>query len=147
MNWQSSVLIIIALYSLVCFYKGFRSTYYKKNPYGLTPWFNILGAFVWADAAVFGVFFLGAAIVSLVLNSVLIFLLIFSVFWVIRSVGEQIYWFLEQFAVKHRNEPKTLTLHKYFPGDSIWVYYQIFWQCISVIAIISSVYFFVQILK
>lgn len=140
-------LFLIALYSLSSFFLGVRNTYYKKNPYGLTPQFNLLGAFVWVDAVVFGAFFSIVALVSLIFQSVILFCLVFSVFWVIRSIGEQIYWFLEQFADKHRNKPSTLPMAKYFPGESVYIYTQIYWQCVSVIAIILSVYFFVQIFK
>lgn len=145
--WQTIILIFIALYSTVAFFQGFKNTYIKKNPYGLTPRFNILGSFVWVDAVVFGAFFSIVSVVSILFQNINLFLLVFCVFWVIRSVGEQIYWFLEQFADKNRNKPENLPMSKYFPGKSVYIYTQIFWQCISVIAIILSVYFFLQVFK
>lgn len=143
--WEGALLIFVALYSIFCFSLGFRNTYIKKNPFGLTPLFNPLGAFVWADTIMFGIFFLLVSLVSLLFQDILLFFLVYSVFWVIRSLGEQIYWFLEQFTHTHRNKPETLKGHRFFPGESIWIHYQIFWQCISVISIISSVYFFTQV--
>lgn len=146
MNYlQTGFLIFVALYSVLCFSWGFRNTYIKKNPFGLTPLFNPLGAFVWADTIMFGVFFFLVSLVSFLLSNINLFFLVYSVFWVIRSLGEQIYWFLEQFTHTHRNKPETLSGHKIFPGESIYIHYQIFWQCITVISIISSVYFFIQV--
>lgn len=145
--WQGSVLIIIALYSILSFILGLRQVYFRKNPYGLTPQFYLLGGFVWTDTIVFGLFFLLVSLVSLITHNFILFCLIYSVFWVVRSLGEQIYWFIEQFTHKHRNKPETLLGHKFFPEDSIWITYQIFWQCVSVVSIIASVYFFAKWLQ
>lgn len=147
MNWYTVFLFFTALYSLFGLYKGYYQTRIKKNPFGLCRILNPLGAFVWADAIIFGIFFFFASVVSLILQDVVLFLLIYSVFWVVRSVGEHIYWFLEQFSEKHRNPPHTLWLSKLFPGGSTWIAMQISWQCISVISIILSVYLFVLWLK
>lgn len=145
--WQNIIVILFAVYSLGGFFLGFRKTYYKKNPFGLTPFLNFLGAFVWADGVVFGLFFFLTSLFAIVVQNFLLFCLVYSVFWVIRSLGEQSYWFHEQFTLHHKNPPHTLKMSKFYPGESIWVHYQIFWQCISVISIISSVYFFVQLFK
>lgn len=143
--WQLIIVVLFAVYSVVGFTVGFRKTYYKKNPFGLSPYLNPIGAFVWADAVVFSVFFFAASVIALLARNFTLFLLIYSVFWMVRSIGEQAYWFLEQFAVNHRNPPHTLKGSKIFHGGSIWVYYQIFWQCVSVVAIISTVYLFVAL--
>lgn len=142
MNIQNSIIVIFGVYSLLCFLLGYKNVYIKKNPYGLTPWFNFIGSFVWADAVTFGAFFFLASIISLIFQDFILLLLIYSVFWAVRSVGESFYWFLEQFASPHKNKPETLKGHKFFPGDSIYIHYQIFWQCASVVAIIASVYLF-----
>lgn len=139
---QIIMIVVFGLYSLVGFILGVKNTRFKKNPYGLTPWFNFIGSFVWADAVTFGAFFFLASIISLTFQDFILLLLIYSVFWVVRSVGESFYWFLEQFASPHKNKPETLKGYKFFPGDSIYIHYQIFWQCVSVISIIASVYLF-----
>ncbi len=142
--WQSSIIIFLFLYSTLCFLLGWKNCYLKKNPFGLTRYFSFLGAFVWVDAVTFGAFFALSALISLVFQDFILFCLIYSVFWVVRSVGESIYWFLEQFANPHRNKPETLKGHKMFPGESIYINYQIFWQCVGVVSIIASVYFFTK---
>ncbi len=144
--WQTLALGIILLYSLTSIVLGHINLYKRKNPFGLAPFFNLIGVFVWADAVVFGIFFAIAALAAFILGNILLFLLIYSVFWVIRSIGEQVYWFLEQFAQNHRNSPTSLKMSKFYHGESIYIHYQIFWQCISAVAIISSVYFFYQLL-
>lgn len=142
MNIQNSVIVLFGVYSLFGFLLGIKNTHFKKNPYGLTPYFSFLGAFVWVDAVTFGAFFLVSSIVSIILQNFILLLLIYSIFWIVRSIGESVYWLLEQFAEKHKNKPENLKGHKFFPGDSIYIHYQIFWQCICVISITFSVYFF-----
>lgn len=142
MSIENSIIVLFGFYSLIGFLLGVKNTRFKKNPYGLTRFFSFLGAFVWVDAVTFGAFFLLASAISFILQDFILLLLIYSVFWVIRSVGETMYWFLEQFANPHKNKPETLKGHTFFPGDSIYIHYQIFWQCVSVISIIASVYLF-----
>lgn len=142
-SWQQTTLIIFALINLLVFLKGFYECKYKKNSYGLTQFFAPLGIFAWGDAVIFGLFWVLAALVSLLLADWYLFLLIVSVFWVIRSLGETIYWFNQQFSSKVHdwNKPENLPLHSVFHNDSIWYIYQIIMQCISVVAIISTLYF------
>ncbi len=132
--------IALALLNAVIFAKAFHETKYQKNPFGLTPYITWLGSFVWADAVVFSLFWILAALAGL-FHGLTLFLLITSLFWTIRSVGEVIYWFLQQFSTLERNPPKSLMFHDVFHNDSIWFVYQIFWQCVSVFAIISTIYF------
>lgn len=107
-----------------------------------TPLLSILGMFVWADAAVLGLFWMLVAAVSLFLCDWLLFWLIVAVFWVVRSLGEIVYWLNEQFSTLSRNPPQKFWLYRFFPNDSIWFVYQVFWQCVLVASIIVSVYLF-----
>ena len=88
-------------------------------------------------------FFL-VSVFTLLISDFILFCLTFFVFWTVRSIGEQIYWFLEQFATNHRNLEHTLWASRFFPRNSVWIANQIFWQCVSVVAIIASMYFFVK---
>ncbi len=138
--WQNIIVILVAIYSFIAFIKGYRETKIKRNPYGLSKWFNPISAFVWADAVVFGLFFLFVSIFSLLVQDFILFLLIFSVSWTVRSIGESVYWFLEQYADNHRNPEHTLFLSRWFPRNSSWIANQVFNQCLSVIGIITSAY-------
>lgn len=108
-----------------------------------TPWLFWMGAFVWADAVVLGIFWLMTLLVAIVfLNDWLLFWLIYSIFWMVRAFGEIIYWLNEQFASKHRNPPKKFWIYKIFPNESVWFVLQVYWQCLLVLSIVSSVYLF-----
>lgn len=134
---QIIIVLLWGIYSFIAFFLGWR---HRKNPFGLSRWFLPLGAFVWTDTIVFGLFFFLVSAFCLVTNQFILFLLIFSVFWTIRSVGEQVYWFLEQFAVAHKNAPHTLWPKKWFKGQESWIVMQITWQCVSAIFIVLSAY-------
>lgn len=140
--WQFSIVFFVAIYSLAGFVKGYKETKIKNNPYGLSIWFNPISSYVWADAVVFGLFFFFTSILCIIIQDFILFFLIYSVFWTVRSVGESIYWFLEQFAPNHRNPEHTLWTTKWFPRNSSWIANQIINQCITVIGIISTVYLF-----
>jgi len=135
--WQSIIVVVWGVYALSGFLMGIKN---KKNPFGLCNIFNPIGAFVWIDAIVFGLFFLMTSVFCLLSNQWVLFLFILSVFWTIRSMGEVLYWFLEQFATTHRNPPHTLWPYRWFKGEEVWIVMQIFWQCLSVIFIVTTIY-------
>lgn len=135
--FENIILVSFLLYSLAGFLYGLSN---RKNPYGLCKRFTLIGAFVWTDAFIFGLFFSLINILCLVLQQWVLFGLIYSVFWLVRSIGEQVYWFHEQFAVTHRNSPHTLWPSKVFKGEEVWIVMQTFWQCVSVVSIVSIIY-------
>jgi hypothetical protein len=138
-NIQGAFVIIFIAINILISIKGFLESYKKGNSYGLALQLGLLGIFVWGDAIIFGAFWgmVGAAV--LILNDWVLFLLIYSVFWVVRSLGETIYWFNQQFTSK-KSDPSTLPFYKFVKNDSIWFIYQIFYQCVTVISIITSLY-------
>ena len=119
--WQQVFLLAYAAINLVIFVKGLYECKVKKNAYGLTPALLIFGVIAWVDAAVFGLFWIISVIVTYLLKDWYLFLLIVSVFWVVRSLGETIYWFNQQFSPKTHewNKPENLILHSIFHDDSI----------------------------
>ncbi|OGH10803.1 MAG: hypothetical protein A3B38_03825 [Candidatus Levybacteria bacterium RIFCSPLOWO2_01_FULL_36_13] len=138
--WQQTFIACFAVFNFLIFLKGLYEIK-KRNPYGLTKYLFFIGAFVWGDMFVLGPFWIISSAISLLLNNWYLFLLFVSLFWVIRSLGETIYWLNEQFAFKNRNPPQTLNFHKLINGEAIWFIYQLFWQCIFVISTVFSVYF------
>lgn len=135
------MVVTYGIFSFIGCIKGLKECVFKKNPYGITYLYRVIGAFVWGDAVIFGFFWTSIAIASLLLHDWLFFLLALSLFWVVRSLGETIYWLNQQFSPINRNPPEKLMLHEVFHGDSIWFIHQVFWQCITVVSIILSVYF------
>ncbi|MDD3999184.1 MAG: hypothetical protein PHR98_03755 [Candidatus Shapirobacteria bacterium] len=111
----------------------------KNNPFGKSLIFFWLGIFVWGDAVVIGLFWFLISLICFLLKDWILFLLIISTFWIVRSLGEIIYWINQQFSPIIRNPPETLFGYKLFKNDSIWFIYQVFWQCAMVVSIIFSI--------
>lgn len=139
--WQQ---LLIGGYSLLAGILGvysYRQCKTKKNSFGDTSLlYAAFGAFVYADMVVFGLFFALVGLLTILLQDFLLFLLIISVFWLIRSLGETIYWFLQQFMPRRGNQPEKFRIHKIFHNDSVWFVLQIYWQCITVLSIIATIY-------
>jgi len=140
-NWQQTFVGLYAFFNFLIFLKGFHESKYKKNAYGLTRPLVFIGAFVWGDAVIFGLFWLILSIITLLLKDWYLFLLFTSVFWVVRSFGEIIYWLNQQFSTLNRNSIKNLPWNSIFHNDSVWFIHQIIWQCVMVVSIILSIYF------
>lgn len=139
---QLTIILIYGLVNFFVFIKGFTESRNKENAYGLTPYLIFLGIFTWGDAVVFGLFWTFVSLISIFLRDWYLFILVISIFWVVRSIGETIYWFNQQFSIKAStwNKPESLLWHSIFHDDSIWYIYQIIWQCITVVSIIFSIY-------
>jgi hypothetical protein len=139
-NWQTITVSLFGLFSFVGFLLGIKNSSTRKNPYGFARLFNIIGAFVWADTVVFGLFWVIICSIVLLFANWFLFLLTLSVFWLVRSIGETFYWFNQQFSQRNRNPFKENLLAKIFPGDSSWVAMQIFWQCAAVASGVTTIY-------
>lgn len=138
------IFYLIALFgsiSLLTFFQAFFECKNKKNSFGTANLVcQFYGSFVWADHVVFGLFWAGVSLIVLVLQDWLLFLLILSVFWLVRSVGETIYWFLQQFSPRKNVTPQKFWTYKYFHNDSVYFVAQITWQCVTIITMISTLY-------
>lgn len=113
----------------------------NKNAYGLTKPLHPLGMFVWGDVFIFSIFWATTSTVSLLLSNIYLFLLIYSLFWVVRSFGETIYWFNQQFSNIKKESPESIHLYSIFQNDSVWFIQQIRNQCMTVISLVFSIYF------
>jgi hypothetical protein len=131
-----NISLISILLGFLVFLISFYQTKIKNNPYGLTPLLLPLGIFVWGDGVVFGLFWFLVGLYAYIFNKIDLFPLIFTVFWIIRSAGEVIYWFLQQFATVKRDAPETLPFSSIFPGESVWFALQIIWQCVLVVSVV-----------
>lgn len=138
--YQQIFTAVFGIFSLLVFAKGLYQSVRKLNSFGLTPYLGWLGIFVWGDAVVFGLYWFAAAAVSLIFNDWILFLLTVSVFWFVRSLGEMIYWFNQQFSTVMRNPPEKMQGFNLFRRSSIWFIYQIIWQCIMIASIVAIIY-------
>lgn len=140
-NFQNLIISIILAVNIILFIKSYFETNRKNNAFGLSKGFSVFGAYVWGDGVVFGLFWILVSIFCLIFQQWILFWLIFAIFHAVRSLGETIYWFNEQFATKHRNKPEDLPYFKIFRNESVYFALQIYHQCVSVIAIVASIYF------
>ncbi len=134
------VILAYGLGALISFLYGTYQTSIRKNPYGLTPSLILYGIFVWGDAVLIGAFWAAVSLFSFATQNVGFFMFAQSIFWMVRSAGEVIYWLLQQFAETKRDTPESLRFHTFFPGESIWFAYQVMWQLVFVGASLSLVY-------
>ncbi len=137
---QLSVLFF-GVFSFFTFIKAIRECKDNDNAFG-RPYrlCEIYGSFVWADHVVFGFFWVIISGIVLLLQDFLLFLLIASVFWLVRSIGETIYWFLQQFHPRKGNDPKKFIFYPIFKNDSVWFINQIAWQCVTVLTFMTTLY-------
>jgi hypothetical protein len=138
-TWQI-ILIIFTLFNFLLFLKAYQKCK-NKNSYQLTKSLFWLGMFVWGDALIFSLFWMTASIASIVIGNLYLFCLIVSLFWVVRSLGETIYWFNQQFSTVRREPPEKVEFYSFVKNDSVWFIQQIKDQCITVVSLVASIYF------
>jgi hypothetical protein len=139
--WQAGFMGIYWLLALACFGMGVYQSVVRRNSYGYTPWFYFMGSFVWGDALIYGLFWTLTTPVVYFYSSWYLFWVLISVFWVVRGFGETIFWFNQQFSTIQRYPAQALPGYRFFKNDSIWFVYQIVAQCVTVVAIISAIFF------
>ncbi len=140
LNWQKTIVVLYGIISVIGLLWSLNNVINKKNVFGKTGIFNFLGAFVVGDMVVFGFFWALVSTIAFLLSDWILFLLKVSIFWVVRSLGETIYWFNQQFSTINRNPPKNFPTYRYFKSDAVWWIHQIFWQCLNVLFIVVSIY-------
>ncbi len=134
------VFMLISVVHLMLSWYSWHRCRHCGDAFTLVPkWLVLSGAFVWGDVLVFSPFWFLIGLVSLTINDVLFFSVVVSLFWTVRSAGEVLYWFHQQFSPIERNKPKDLLGFKLVNNDAIWFVYQIFWQCVLVVALIASI--------
>ena len=140
LSLQAYFLIIFSAINILLSVVGFWQSSKKKNAFGTVHTF-LIGAYVWGDTVVFGAFWFFVSVTCLFLQDWILFWLTMSLFWVVRSFGETIYWLNEQHSSKKRVNIKNKLIYKYFQNDSVLFIYQITQQCITVVALVASIYF------
>lgn len=73
-------------------------------------WGFLLGAFVWEDLLLISIYGLIGSLSALVLQQTRIGLLFYIIFWIVRSGGETMYFFLQQF-FEPKHNPHYLESH------------------------------------
>lgn len=139
--WQREIVSGFIVYALVCFVIGVYQSR-KHNYTGVSYIFYPLGAYVWADCVIFGLFFTVSSLVIYQLKNWDLFLAFYFVFQSIRTFGESIYWFNQQFSTVNRNPGKTQWPYFFFKDEyTVWFVQQILWQCACAVSAILAIYF------
>jgi hypothetical protein len=141
--WQKILIIGWGVLGLIGSIEGYIRCRYKRNNLSYDGIFFIYGAFVWADIVIFGIFWAAVSVFIILTNDWILFPLTLSIFWLVRSVGETIYWFNQQFSTVIRCSFKDdHWLIKIFGNNyTVWFVFQICMQCITVISLILSIHF------
>jgi hypothetical protein len=132
-----SVLVIVGLLTFVFSYLKSK----KGESFVVTNYLFFLGIFVWGDGLIFGPLWSIAGVFFGLQNDLTGLLVFISVFWLVRSYGEVMYWMQEQFVKNHRNDCKKMIGYSIVKNESIYFLYQIVWQSVMIISIISTIYF------
>ena len=126
--------------SLALLRASYKHIVIQKNAYRITPHLTPLGIFVWADGLIISLFWLMVSLFTFLLPNPWFLLAIISLFWLVRSIGETIYWMLQQFVQPSANKPHTLAGHRWIKGDELWIVYQVAWQCTTVVSGLGFAY-------
>jgi hypothetical protein len=139
--WQQIIIVGYGILALMAFVTSVYACRSKNKAYESTPlWGIFFTGFVQADNVIFGFFWCLVCLVTLFFHDWLLFLLTVSLFWLVRSIGETLYWLFQQFIPRKGNEPEKFWSYRIVKSDAVWFMNQIYWQCITVITIISSMY-------
>ena len=138
--------LLIIIYSLiVLFYSFIKIKQDSHNAYQESIFLYPIGAFVYVDTLPFALYWIGLSGVSWYLDNQEIFLFGFLIFWCVRALGEVNYWMHVQFHNHNKEDPKKFTiLQKIAPGDSVFVFMQVFWQVVLSASLLSLIYQFVR---
>lgn len=133
--------LFLAIYSILKIKRN------KKGCDFIWWWAFPNGSFVWEDMLVFGLLHAGFAFLSLALGNEILWLVFFLIFWIVRSAGETLYFFLQQF-IEPKHHPHNLDKHlgpirKVFGNISqqkCFIMMQVLMQSILVVSIASLFY-------
>lgn len=110
------------------------------------PWAFITGSFVCEDLLVFSLFHFFTSLLALVLTDFRVWLLLYSSFWLFRSSGEVLYFFLQQF---HRPSfpPHYISSHfrplrpllGFQSDQKFFIIFQTFFQILQVLSFTSLI--------
>lgn len=139
--WQQLTILITGLLGLISLVLGIYWAVVKDlSFYKPSRIFNPIGVFVYVDGIVIGLFWFLTAILIFYFNDWPVFILTYTAFWFIRSLGEVQYWINQQFAGNGLEKAADYPLNRYIKGKALWVTFQIFWQVIAAFLLVALIY-------
>ncbi|HLE49327.1 MAG TPA: hypothetical protein VI819_04850 [Patescibacteria group bacterium] len=130
----SGIIIILIFVTAFSIRECLRSRAYSETRL-LFP----LGIFVWGDALLITPFWIFVTFWFLITKNVFVVKIAFISFWLIRSLGEAIYWINEQFATNKKNKPEKFIHFRLLKNDSVYFVNQVFWQVITAVALTALI--------
>jgi hypothetical protein len=133
------ILAALAILHSCLFILAFRHVRGSGDKTGfIYHWGIMMGAFVWVDLLVFSLAFLLGTIITILAHDLRVGLLLLAAFWLVRSSGEVLYFFLQQFHQPTR-APHEISAHfgalRAVFGDislqKCFIIMQIFWQVVA----------------
>lgn len=151
-NYRKILQVIVAISAVSAIISAFQIA--QGNFAGFEPllyWFGLpYGSFIWGDLLVFSLLWLAISLVLLKIENPRFFWIAFFAFWAVRSSGEAMYWFIQQF------NPKSIPWPQLFPrvwilkglsNKEFWVFNQVTHQSIAIASILGLIYQITKILK
>lgn len=132
------ITILLVLFLSIIIVLGLQKCL-KGEAYSDTFMLFPFGIFVWGDSLLISTFWIVVATIYHFTKNFILTGLFFFSFWIIRSLGETIYWLIEQFSDTKRNDPKKFFYHPIFKNDSVYFVNQVFWQLVFVFALVGLI--------
>lgn len=146
---MSTFLILLALFFFSLTYISYRKIVsYKGKIHFTYTWAALMGGFVWEDVLVFSIYGGISSILTLLFGDYRIGILFFLVFWIVRSAGETLYFFLQQF-IEPKHDPHAIDSHfvilrkifKTLSYQQCLIIMQITFQSIMMLSIVGLIVF------
>jgi hypothetical protein len=105
------IILLLLLITLLLVVVSFNKVRNDKDKLSfIYRWGFLVGAFVWEDLFLISLFFSFSLMLVLLVSDIRVGLLIFNVFWIVRSGGEVLYFFLQQF-FEPKHHPHSIDEH------------------------------------
>lgn len=144
MIYSSLALIFFLLVTVLSFYRIKRG---KQITEFIYSYGFVLGSFVWEDLFVISLYFALISLFSLYFAQLKILLLGFFIFWILRGLGETIYWFLQQF-LRPKHYPHNVETHFTFmrkifgniSAQQCMIILQVLMQIITMLSVVAVIF-------
>lgn len=143
---MTTVIVLLIFFVLLAAYSYKRVRWGEKRAEFIYHWGFLMGAYVWEDAFVFSLLGIIGCSITLAAGQIKYGLLIGLIFWIVRSAGEALYWFLQQFIVPkhhpHNGNELFKSVQKIFVNISnqqFFILLQVTFQSILVLSILGLI--------
>jgi len=151
-NYLKILIIIAALSAFLALISALQIS--QGNFAGFEPelygFGYLYGSFIWGDLFIFALLWLGFSLILLKLKKIEYLLLALCSFWFVRSTGEALYWFIQQFNPAVQPWPQyhpRFWIFKDLSNKEFWVLGQIGWQSVAVLSLFGIIIIVLRLVK